>query len=300
MSDMKTSAQEIPEEEEVEEEVLEVPIHYLPIIDDQYKGMEEFESLARETHCFGHLWQDHAGVCPSQYDCVIADHCKTVYERVQNSEFGRLGKKPKKKHKKEPHLTGAEHYLALMGEVELEAQRTHHRWEGTNKYTRHGYHDLGRPVDISVRRLVHELGYPPLLEKNWSRKAFDKKYGHLGRIVMSQTTSYHLILVESDIVCRVWTNAAGFALTDISSLLLAKAEMENKETIQVRPKSFFKIRPCAGRIYIQDEEDAAKLASWIISIYKLEVDPVQGAVEGRHIADEPESKLKKQPKKKRK
>ena len=121
---MKMSAQEIPEEEVVEEEIIEVPVHYLPIIDDQYMQMGELEELARETHCFGHLWQDDEGVCPSRHECAIADHCKIVYRRVQDSDFARLGKKRRKKRKNVADLEGQSHYLALLGEdPELESQR---------------------------------------------------------------------------------------------------------------------------------------------------------------------------------
>lgn len=311
MSNMKAVAgeisnvREVPQEEEQqpvveeEEELPEVPIHYLPVIDAQYALMGDLGDLARETHCFGHLWKDPEGICPSAGECEISAHCQAVYEKVQNSDFGRLGKTPRKKRKKPAaSLTGEEQYLSFMktGDRVLDkADRTRFKWKGTSKYGRHGYVDMGRPVDQSVRRMVHELGYPPLLEKNWSRKAFAKKYSHLGRLVMGQTASYHVFMVDTQIVCRVWTAAAGHALVDLSELLVAKAKIVGEEVMPVPPRSHVKLHPCTGRMYCTDEDDAAKIANWIIDCYDLEVDPAQGAASGQHVAPAPNSKLNKKP-----
>ena len=308
MSNMKAVAgeisniREVPQEEEqvpvVEEEIIEIPIHYLPVIDAQMALMDDLADLARETHCFGHLWKDPEGICPSAGECAISGHCEAVYDKVQNSDFGRLGKKRRKRRTPKAALIGEKQYLSFMGTegkrvLDKPGARVRFKWKGTSKYARHGYADLGRPVDQSVRRMVHELGYPPLLEKNWSRKAFTKKYSHLGRIVMGQTTSYHVFIVDTQIVCRVWTNTAGHALVDLSALLVAKLKTSGEEVIPVPPKSHSKLHPCTGRVYCRDEDDAAKISAWIIDCYDLEVDPAQGATSGQHVAPAPKSKLKK-------
>lgn len=196
----------------------------------------EIAKAAEDQECFGHLWRDASGICP-EVNCAVRSYCRSVWEEVsslkENKKIGR-GK-----------------------------------YRGSNKYNRHGYVSLGRDVDVYVRLLTHLLGYPASLPKNWTRLNFNKKYSHLGNMLVAPTVNYHLFIYEGTTICRFWTNAVRVVLVDLSQELISQIKLvdPSREIIPIPASSVRKLAPCTGRTYCNSEADVEQLASWINQLY---------------------------------
>lgn len=226
-----------------------LPETILPIIDN-LKSLETQQvcDLITQTECFGILWKDDAGVCP-EMECTLRSRCQTVHEAAQEAQKDKYDPIPMRK------STLSERVAEPVSE--------------DKKHERVGYAYQGRPVDEMVRVLVESLGSPTTLPKNWSPRHFQSKYKDLGRLLVSQTASYHVFLVDGVIVCRFWTNAANLALVDLSSHLLSYAQRNGVDTFDVPKNSVTKLHPCTGRIYCKDTIIAEALAKWIKDAYRL-------------------------------
>lgn len=290
-----SAVREMPVEDDEElEDSLPVPSEFLPVIERCYGLMgSTMAELAKQTSCFGHLWEDEEGPCPEASKCDVAKHCKAVFLEVTTEEL----EEEVLEEEIEQDLTVEEELDKELAEEEpakapemlssglrsksrkakkgITARTPRGKYKGTGKYTRHGYFDMGRPVDASIRRLMHELDYPEELPKNWSSTAIAAKYPNGGVLLVARTASYHSIIVGSALVCRAWTNAAGYSLVDLSPLLVAKLKTLNVPVtpLPAKSKDAKKYHAFAGRYYMKSEEDAERLANWIKQSYKLGAPP---------------------------
>lgn len=228
-----------------------LPEQFLPVIDSVRQSVSaELSETIGNTECFGIYWRDASGVCP-EYECILRERCSEVYEQVEAQEIKEFV--PVRR---------------TLSERPVEPPKA----ETAAKHERHGYSYQGRPVDEMVKTLVESLGSPPTLPKNWSPRHFQSKYKELGRLLVAQTASYHVFLIDGKIVCRFWTNAANYALVDLSSLLVSFAQQAGFETMDITEKSRMKLSPCIGRMYCEDPTIAYALAKWIRDAYLLKHD----------------------------
>lgn len=246
MSAAPACSEALPEVRLEDDLVEEIPAAFRPVI-LRVRGelSSDLQPLVVQQPCFGHLWVDpDDGRCPESTTCDLATACKAVYNEVLHNEI----KRPRKPQKRKAPNRG--------------------KYKGTSKYQRHGYFNMGRPVDKMVAVLVSDLGDPPVLPKNWVRAHF-AEYEKQGKLLSSTTTSYHSFLVDGVTVCRFWTNAAGGALVDLSSTLADAAKEAGFDLQEVTPKSKKKLAPCTHRMFCGDVEDAKTLAKLIKTTYKL-------------------------------
>lgn len=261
-----------------EEEIIEIPTHFLPLIGRAYKEMgPQNATLARETGCFGHLWADDQGTCPESDQCEIALYCRAVYEEAMERE--EEANKPPPPPPPAPDTVPPAKTLRkgkpLASTAEERKKRRRKKNRGkhkdTTRYKRHGYYDMGRPVDQFIRITRVRLGEPPVLPKNWIWTKWDAEYKKLGKLTLTQTASYHTFLIKGTPVCRFWTNAAGHAIVDLTALLVERAKVERVRVRPIPKKMGKKGLAYAGRIHVADEEMADNLASWIRQAYNLRI-----------------------------
>jgi hypothetical protein len=321
---MLSNTREMPlDDDEIEEAGSDAPTHYLPVIDRICElATDSIAGAIRQTPCFGHLWEDEAGICPEAGDCEIAPQCKSVYLEVETKEEPEVDEEPvtnsdgtqdrpeavdafeaadvlgpdaskameeivdATEPDPEPELVGAS--ISTPGALAPPKKKGRKskkkpaanrpfvtpkkgKYKGTGKYERHGYYDMGRPVDESIRRFVHELGYPFELPKNWSWAKLAVNFGDKGRVLLAKTTSYHAVIIDNRVVCRAWTNAAGYSIVDLSELLVAKLKTLKipVEDIPKKSKDTKKYQSFEGRFYMKSVDDAERLAKWIKEAYKL-------------------------------
>lgn len=214
----------------------DIPISMIPLIQEEMEKMEDkLLPVVYDTPCFGILWEDESGVCPEN-DCVLRKNCSNIFNSQKAWE------------------------LDIVASESTKIK--------PNKYERNEYASLGRSVDELIRIFVHTLGYPKELPKRWSyHKLARGEYKE--RVLMSKMASYHSLIVDQEMVCRFWTNAASYAIVDVSSKL-ATLLIEKKYNISKIPeKSLIKSKPCQYRIYCLSEDDAALIANYIKELYKF-------------------------------
>jgi hypothetical protein len=265
------------------DDVSEIPADFLPVIQRAHKEMgPKNAAKAEETGCFGFLWKDEQGICEYSSDCDVSLYCQAVWDEV-NEEVTEAPQKTSKPVSKpapakptpEPKPPKAKKASSLATPVSQRETKVlikpakRGKYKGTGQYVRHGYFDMGRPVDQLIRVLRVKLGEPPVLPKNWNWMKWEDDYQDLGKITMAQTSSYHTFLVDGKTVCRFWTNAAGSAIVDLSALLVARARVEKVLVDAVSPKMAKKLAPCVGRIRVKNDAEADRLAQWIRQGYNL-------------------------------
>lgn len=203
-----------------------------------------------ETSCFIVTWKDQMGVCPERY-CALRVQCQTGYEdalhqislarpvaatadvvevgatvlHTDASSVAPASKKSNKKHIVVPQVPQPKPKVAKPKAQQQPAKpkrprkKMHEiqrgRWKGTGKFKRLGYQPLNRPVDQALAVFLDALGQPKRLPTVWSPNDYAIKFGHLGRLVVSQTASYTSVIADGATVCRFWVNAGGCALIDI-------------------------------------------------------------------------------------
>lgn len=282
------AGQEISSKREILEDEPEDNIapHFLPIIQRMCEHMNpDLAELAKGTECFGHLWEDSEGICPEAQDCLVATYCKAVFMEAAKTESST------QEHYAPPEVDDEEEEpeeeievpsIAQPGALKpVEKNRRKKKpktkpiqrgvYKDTPKYERHGYFDMGRPVDQSIRRFVHELNYPFELPKTWSRRTMLDNWGDQGKVLLAKTASYHTIFVDGNAAVRVWTSAAGYAIVDLSHILVAKYRSLGMPVAQIPPKSrnTKKFAEFGGRTHIKNEEDAVRIANILKETYKI-------------------------------
>lgn len=241
--------------------------------------------LMTDTGCFVVTWQDELGLCPER-TCALRKQCETgygeaVYQISVSRPVSQLAtvettgavlhtngssvstKKSAKKQIIVPHIEAPPAPKAKAKKVKAKPKKLVHkprpkravneivrgRWKGTGKFQRLGYQPLNRPVDHALATFLDALGQPARLPTQWSPTDFSLKFGHLGRIVLSQTASYTSIIVDGATVCRFWVNAGGCALIDINDVLVKAVKVIPgvPTVIPVSPGSAKKLAPCTHR-----------------------------------------------------
>ena len=135
---------------------------------------------------------------------------------------------------------------------------------------------MGRPVDKALAHLLEGLGNPPILPKGWHHTQFDEHYSKLGRMLVSQTTSYTSVMVDGNVLLRFWTNAGGCALIDFDPAItgLFAAFKTHTRITEIPPGSKKKLAPCTHRVLLglgatTHQEILALLGAQIRMAYKL-------------------------------
>lgn len=138
------------------------------------------------------------------------------------------------------------------------------------KYTR-----LGRIVnDSNTSRTVVALeeAFPAerVLPTRWayrSEERFKQLYGdHL--VVWAHATSSSMLILRSQRVLRVWTDAQTSVLVDVSDPL-AEAVKDRLPVAQLPPTLFRKTKPFTKRILVDSNEDIAFLIQSVRSVYGM-------------------------------
>lgn len=207
-----------------------------------------------DTPCFGWMWvdEDDGSTCPEE-DCALRSYCRHVWQM----DRVRVGQETRR----------SQHTSATAPK---QSKSVRGKWKGTGKYARRGYQDLGRPVDRLVKAWKKGLGNPPHLPPVWSPVNFQSKFGHLGRVVMSATTSYHALLYDGVIIARLWNNAATRAIVDVVPELVTPLRGYAESVVRPREgkppieapvpcseKLYPKVRPCTYRVTVHTEEAVA-------------------------------------------
>lgn len=228
----------------------DIPEIFLPLIKEKCTQVEgKISILINKQPCFGHLWEDENGICP-EFECVLREHCKEVYEKA------------KKLHKEEINKPINTTIVKLFNkEIDLTKKR--------KKHERLGYLFKGTIADVLAHEFILSLGDPATLPYNWSKYNYNENYGHLGRLLVSKTASFHAVLIEGIIVCRFWTNAKSIALVDVSQELEDLARSHGVEIVVVSEKSKSKINPCVSRIHCTSVNRARQIATWIKTAYNV-------------------------------
>ena len=201
------------------------------IADVLYSVLETLSEPVRlvvlNTPCFGIGWYaEESGICP-ETSCDIRKLCESTYGKLEQIE--------------------AEELI-----VEEEVK--------PSKYQRNEYASKGRLVDEYVRQFVHELGYPKVLNPQWSYHAM--KRGEYGDgLLLTTRASYHGLFHNKQMILRFWTNAASFAIVDIHPVLVKGLTDKGFRVTKIPEKNLQKSKPCLYRVHCNSSDDAIKIAN---------------------------------------
>ena len=255
----------------------------IPAVNLIKQRMKPEELVALEqTVCFGLYHIPGEGECPEAADCGLSGHCKQVYTSVslRAAESTRLPPRPASHSEARPLAAPS-----LERRIAPKSQNNRNKWFGTDKYKREGYVTEGRPVDLFLAAFNQEMGDLPKLPLIWNAAHFDQKFGYLGMYTVSATASYHAVLREGCVLCRVWTNTVRQAIVDITPDLVAplyKASerlgtfrYRKQEILQLEPPhdcppgSWMKVRPCTQRVIVRTAEAAREVARTVKARWKF-------------------------------
>lgn len=216
---------------------------YVDAIVKAKRKYSEHSVRIAQSECFAVLWKDEAGEClmtecelrgACQEAYIIANNPSEIVEETQNVvRSTRKIKEEKAKHRK----------------LRKGPLQERNKWQGTGKYTRQGYTQLGRPVDTALRYLIDGLGNPPTLPKGWHHVHFDEHYKKLGRLLISQSASYTSVMIDGKVVLRFWTNSNYSSLIDFSTEIYAIMQVFKKvgQIVSVTDGNRKKLFPCEYR-----------------------------------------------------
>jgi hypothetical protein len=234
--------------------VMETRPEYLDAIKRAKQREPHQAAMIEQTQCFVKLWMENGELCPERSRCGLAVQCEDGYKHalVQIDTKHLAPKtqaqvpdlvaqhlppiKPQKNGNKKMISVPASQAKAAAKAQKAPAKPKKKRrkrsepsvargkWRGTGKFNRLGYTSSGRPVDEALKAFLDGLGQPPRLPTVWSPVDFVVKYGHLGRLLISQTASYTRVLIDGRTVCNFWTNAGGCALVDLAEELVNAAK----------------------------------------------------------------------------
>lgn len=235
--------------------VMDTRPEYLDAIKRAKQREPHMVATIEATPCFVKLWMENGEPCPERERCGLAKQCEEGYKHAlvqidtkhlapqkeaqvpdlvaQHLPPIKPQKQPGKKMISVPDLSTPKAKVAQPKKAPAKPKKKRKRsepsvirgkWRGTGKFNRLGYTASGRPVDEALKAFLDGLGQPPRLPTVWSPVDFAVKYGHLGRLLISQTASYTRVLIDGRTVCNFWTNAGGCALIDLAEELVNAAK----------------------------------------------------------------------------
>jgi hypothetical protein len=226
----------------------------------------EWRELIQETPCFAKLWRDpDTDEYCEHVDCDLRQLCQGAWTSVVG------GLEADEKPPTEPWSPRSKRKKVGRPRKESKVVKRA-KWKGTGKYNRHGYQDMGRPVDLFARALWEFLGQPESLPDSWqypvskdreqrdaAPKIFIKEYG--GGLYVTRRASYHQYLFEGKHLMRFWVNAGGGGWLDCSALLARALAKSGKIDLVRSPESGYKtkFRFYPHRMFVGRERDVDQI-----------------------------------------
>lgn len=231
-----------------------------------------------EVPCFAWLWLDPEssdGYCAVRSTCYVHGLCRLGHEQAQEVKNG-FSPSHKRKHS---YLLSLDKYKDGTV-VSIEWDRLNplvlsNKWVGRKKRKneRKKYVPMGRPVDVLFNVLISSLGNPPSLPLFWRITKFKKRYGHRGRMQISSSRSYAMVIIDGNPVARLWLNRAMRSRVEITTDLAQALRMTGRPIDvgkrHMDPNGRWGAHP--ERYYVTHPEEAKLLAATIISHYKLDI-----------------------------
>jgi hypothetical protein len=267
------SSRELPHEEDHAAVVTEE--QYAAAIDQAARRHPGLIVQIKQSECFASMWQDESGVCP-EVQCNLRAACQEAYNAVHDPAVAVAAQpaKPVVAPKATKKLFGGDKVKRRgLGNI---TDKKRNKWQGTGKYQRQGYVSMGRPVDQALGHLIEGLGNPTILPKGWHHTQFDEHYKKLGRLLLSQTSSYTSVMVDGRVLLRFWTNAGGCAIVDFAPDIhaIVTAFKPLGRAVPVPDGSRKKLAPCEYRSQLNlgattHKEMLTLLGAQIRMAYKL-------------------------------
>lgn len=220
----------------------------------------EYRPHIDAASCFAWLWEDSGFVCP-EMECVLRSYCQQAWQQAQVEK----GLNAKQRITLDPGFQKP-HYKAV---------HAHNR--KTGKYRKKGYVSEGRIVDYLLSEFKTALGPLPETDGTWSTA----KTSH-GRVVVKPTASYHAIIVEGVIVCRLWHDVPARLCVDIVGALVSPLvkvctdlkvkgfDTSMKPPYRIPTNSLYKCRPCTHRIALFDVNSVEPVVKCIKRVFAIE------------------------------
>lgn len=139
------------------------------------------------------------------------------------------------------------------------------------RWTRFGYLDGGDPCDTIVQAAVALVPGDGVLPTRWSYKNpdhFTRTYGDLGEVVWAKTASYHLLVVGTVHVLRIWTDMKKSCFVDMADALAVRVPFG----YEVVPESTYKkTKPLTKRARITTVDQLVTILMLAGDIYGLDI-----------------------------
>ncbi len=217
-----------------------------------------------QTSCFAWLWKDEHGEC-DQYDCHLRTYCQQAWQLVQLEKSGYQQTSPLQ-------VQNVADYAETRA-LSKNGTRKRRKHKGTDLYKRRGYVPTGREVDNLLGIFVKALGpNVVVVDPVSSGVKWSKAQSAVGQVVIKLTTSYHAVIVNGIIVCRLWTNTPSRVNVDIAPELVGLVVQMYQQlgggvfgikydTPEPIPSGLLKkLKPCTHRFYIKRPELMSELA----------------------------------------
>lgn len=273
--DLKSSRELPHEEEQTALPAAETQL-YAAEIDKAKRRYPNLLVQIQQSDCFAALWQDEGGTCPLIH-CELRAACQETHNAVHDPAPAPVVEKPAAPAatvKSKKNLFGHDKVKRRgLGSI---TDKKRNKWLGTGKYQRQGYVSMGRPVDQALGHLIAGLGNPTILPKGWHHTQFEEHYKKLGRLLLSQTSSYTSVMVDGRVLLRFWTNAGGCAIVDFAPEIrtIVTAFKPLGRPVPVPDGSKKKLAPCEYRTQLNlgsttHKEMLTLLGAQICMAYKL-------------------------------
>ncbi len=134
------------------------------------------------------------------------------------------------------------------------------------KYTRFGYLKQERYCDTIIRLITKEIPGTGVLPDRWAYinlNHFTTSFQHLGTIIWAKPASYHLLFINGQYVCRIWTDTNTECLIDIVD------HLDDGTALLIPKKNWRKCKPFTKRLDADTVNMGTELAARIKRIYGI-------------------------------